>query len=204
MAAAGRGRESPLAHPRASAILKAPEVSDTLPKIGLLSDSHGRATTTRRAVEVLLKAGVDCLIHLGDVGSLEVIDELVVAPPGRPKPLEVRLVFGNVDWDRESMAHYAAHLGLVVDDPVGHLKLDEGTRELVFLHGDDALAMTAALAGNPAYLCHGHSHRPRDERAGATRIINPGALFRAQSYTVAVLDTARDVLTFLPVDEAGG
>jgi putative phosphoesterase len=176
-----------------------------LPKIGLLSDSHGRTTTTRRAVEVLIKAGVDCLIHLGDVGSLEVIDELLVPMPGNAdnKPIEVRLVFGNVDWDRDSMAQYATGLGLTVADPVGHFPLDAaGKRKLIFLHGDDALAMTAALAANPAYLCHGHSHRPRDERSGATRIINPGALFRAQSYTVAVLDTDTDTLKFLPVEEA--
>lgn len=178
-----------------------------MPKIGLISDSHGRATTTRRAVEILLEAGAQMLIHLGDVGSVEVIDELVVEPVGG-KAIEVRLVFGNVDWDRASMAQYAQHLGLLVCDPVGRLPLSaakvpvdaKAVRELVFLHGDDAEAMTSALAANPAYLCHGHSHRPRDERSGVTRIINPGALFRAQSYTVALLDTDTDELKFFPVE----
>lgn len=173
-------------------------------KIGLLSDSHGRAATTRRAVEVLLEAGAQSLLHLGDVGSVEVIDELVVGPVDG-KAVEVRLVFGNVDWDRASMSQYATHLGLIVDDPVGRLTLSaEGEvksgRELIFLHGDDAQAMAAALEAKPAYLCHGHSHRPRDERNGPTRIINPGALFRAQSYTVALLDTETDELKFFPVE----
>lgn len=173
-------------------------------KIGLLSDSHGRATTTRRAVEILLEAGAQSLVHLGDVGSVEVIDELVVEPVAG-KAIEVRLVFGNVDWDRASMSQYAQHLGLIVADPVGKLTIavDGGSaaaREMIFLHGDDAEAMAAALEAKPAYLCHGHSHRPRDERSGPTRIINPGALFRAQSYTVAILDTDTDELKFFPVE----
>lgn len=154
-------------------------------------------------MEVLLAAGAQSLIHLGDVGSLEVIDEMVLpAANGRPA-IDVRLVFGNVDWDRASMGQYAGHLGLTVADPVGAMPVGTGgdgkAREIIFLHGDDSTAMTAALAAEPAYLCHGHSHHPRDERAGATRIINPGALFRAQAYTVALLDTDADTVTFLPV-----
>ena len=50
-----------------------------------------------------------------------------------------------------------------------------------------------------AYLCHGHTHATRDERLGPTRVINPGALFRARRHTVAVLDLARDEVSFLAV-----
>ncbi len=164
-------------------------------KIGLLSDSHGRALTTRLAVEMLLAQGVDCLIHLGDLGCVEVIDELLALPPGGDKPLPVRLVFGNVDWDADSMARYAASVGVQVDHPAGRLTLADG-RVLAFMHGDDGYAMQQALADGVAFLCHGHSHRQRDEKRGATRIINPGALFRAAAYSVAVLDTATDAVAF--------
>lgn len=179
-----------------------------LPRIGLLSDSHGRASTTRQAVNVLLEAGAQCIIHLGDVGTIDVIDELLVTPnpaggPARTTDdidaIAVHLVFGNVDWDRAAMSRYAQSLGLIVDDPVGKMKLDDG-RELLFLHGDDAAAMAAAMDCGAAYVCHGHSHRTRDERIGKTRVINPGALFRAQSYTAALLDTDADSLVFLPVE----
>jgi len=188
-----------------SAILAVPEETNPLPKIGLLSDSHGRAQTTRRAVEILLEAGAQMLLHMGDIGSMEVIDELVVVADGAGKKIEVQLVFGNVDWDRQSMARYAQHLGLTVADPVGRLILPASERhpqqrELIFLHGDDVQAMVNSLAAKPAYLCHGHSHQARNEREGATRIINPGALFRAQNYTVAILDTETDEVTFFPVE----
>jgi uncharacterized protein len=178
-----------------------------LPRIGLLSDSHGRAETTRKAVERLVREGAQVLIHLGDVGTLEVIDELLVSAPPNPgdnphtesgEPLEAHVVFGNVDWDADSMARYARSSGIAVDHPVG--RLDCNGRQLVFLHGHDGAAMSRELAAEPAYLCHGHSHRTRDERVGKTRVINPGALFRASEYTVALLDTEADRLTFFPAE----
>jgi hypothetical protein len=39
----------------------------------------------------------------------------------------------------------------------------------------------------------------RDERFGRTRIINPGALFRASEKTVALLDTEADQLDYLRI-----
>ncbi len=167
-------------------------------RIGLLSDSHGRASTTQRAVELLCQQGADILVHLGDVGTVEVIDALCVDTPGRSPDghgqLEAHVVFGNTDWDRHTLARYAADLDVTVDDPLGRLELDDGL--LVFCHGHDDADIAAGMAGHPRYFCHGHTHRQRDTRQGDTRIINPGALFRAEMYSVALLDTATDTLSF--------
>lgn len=164
-------------------------------KIGLLSDSHGRASTTQRAVRLLIGQDAQTIVHLGDVGTLEVLDAMVAKLDGAGKPVPaVHVVFGNCDWDAPALADYAEHLGIVVDDPVGRLTIDGKT--LVFQHGHQPAAMEQALAMQCDYLCHGHTHEQRDERVGPTRIINPGALFRAMQYTVAVLDTADDTLTF--------
>ena len=169
-----------------------------MPRIGLLSDSHGRASTTRRGVQVLLNDHVDLLLHLGDIGTVDVIDALAVAAPGADRQIDARIVFGNTDWDREALREYAHDLDIIVDDGVGTLDLREG--ELMFCHGDDGQALRQALARNVRYLCHGHTHRTLDERVNQTRVINPGALFRAREYTVAVLDTERDELKFHVVD----
>lgn len=171
-----------------------------MPRIGLLSDSHGRAVTTRRGVETLLEQGVEVIIHLGDIGTVEVIDALAVNRPGTDEQLEARIVFGNTDWDADGLAEYADDLGIRVDDPVGRLDLPEG--ELAFCHGHRPDDLSRALADHVRYLCHGHTHRTLDSRQGATRVINPGALFRASKYTVAVLDTDRDELVFHPVGDA--
>jgi len=162
--------------------------------------------TTRLGVQALLAAGVDRLIHLGDIGSVEVIDELAVAQPDTPgapsapgagEPVPAHLVFGNTDWDAGPLENYAKTLGIQVDHPVGRIALDPGV--LVFCHGHQAHVMAEALAQDVRYLCHGHTHQASDTRSGKTRIINPGALCRAHRYTVAVLDTSADELTFLTV-----
>ncbi len=171
-------------------------ISD-LPRIGLLSDSHGRAVTTRLGVQALLGEGIDVLIHLGDVGTVEVIDELAVQRPGAGEAIPTHLVFGNTDWDAKALGDYAEHLGMVIDHPVGHL--DVGGGELAFCHGHQASVMKQELAKPVRYLCHGHTHQASDTRSGDTRVINPGALCRAHRYTVAVLDTDKDELTFLNV-----
>lgn len=147
----------------------------------------------------LVHAGAELLLHLGDAGTPAVLDALVVAAPGRPAgeaTLPARVVFGNNDDPRE-LIPYAEAIGLGVDHPVGWLPVEGG--ELVYLHGDDDAAMQAALNRGVRYLYHGHTHRPRDDRRGATRIINPGALHRAAAYHVALLDTGSDALAFVPV-----
>lgn len=168
-----------------------------MPTIGLLSDSHGRADTTRRAVDLLIQEGAQILAHLGDVGSFQVLDELVAADGSNLRMVETHLVFGNVDLDIAGLDRYARYLGLCVDHPAG--RLDLGPVELVFLHGDDLAALSGAVAQGVRYVCHGHSHCAIDRCDGPTRVINPGALFRARRYTVALLDTDRDTVNFYPI-----
>ncbi len=160
-----------------------------MPTIGLLSDSHGRTRTTQRAVELLLTHNVDLILHLGDIGSVEVIDTLAVVND-QDVVVPARIVFGNTDWDLKPMADYARELDIAVDDPCG--TVDVGDGELVFCHGHESAPMSQALARGAQYLCHGHSHRTEDYRQGQTRILNPGALFRASRYTVGVLVTETD------------
>lgn len=139
-------------------------------------------------------------MHLGDIGTVEVIDALAVNAPASDRQIEAHVVFGNTDWDADVLADYAEDLGIRVDHPVGRLTLGEG--ELVFCHGHRSRDLEQALAEHVRYLCHGHTHRVLDERAGPTRVINPGALFRASDYTVALLDTDEDALRFLSVNAA--
>jgi len=173
-----------------------------LPRIGLLSDSHGHAQTTRLAVDVLLHHHPQILIHLGDVGTTEVIDALVVAPLDGSTPIQTHQVFGNTDYDTQSLGRYAAGLGIHVDHPVG--QLDLGDRQLAFMHGHDLNAMNNAIDNRAAYLCFGHTHETMDQQRGSTRMINPGALCRAKTYTVALLDTDADHVTFYPVETTTG
>lgn len=156
--------------------------------IGVLSDSHGRVETTRRAVGLLLGRGVDLLLHLGDIGSEGVIDELVGYP--------ARIVLGNCD-DERALGRYAALMGVKPDHPAGRLEIDGKT--IIFTHGHLPGVLDDAVREGADYVLHGHTHEVRDQRIGRTRVVNPGALFRADRYTAAVLDPATDGLEIIQV-----
>jgi len=169
-----------------------------VPRIGLLSDSHGRASTSQQAVDVLLEKGATCLIHLGDIGTVEVIDALITPAPDSEEPVESHLVFGNTDWDMADLARYAEDMGIQVDHPLGRISLPDGG-VLAYCHGHEEEPMEAALRDGVRYLCHGHTHRASDTQKGATRVLNPGALFRANQYTCAILDTDADSFDLINV-----
>ena len=172
-----------------------------MPKIGLLSDSHGRAAITHRAVETLAGKGAELLLHLGDVETPEVIEALLLMSSATGRPIPARIVFGNTDWDQDALTRHARNLEVAVDHPVGRLDLDD--RVLAFMHGHDSRAARLALDQHVAYLCHGHTHEATDTRQGSARVINPGALFRTRQPSVALLDTDRDKLTFFDVERCG-
>lgn len=162
-------------------------------RIGILSDSHGKHERTARAVALLVDHGAELLIHLGDLCSDAVIDSLVLAlnKDGKPNP-PVRIVYGNCDTQFQAVGRYATELGITNDEWDG--RIDADGKSVAFTHGHLVDVMQKAVADGADYLLHGHTHEPRDEHVGATRIINPGALQRAERYTVALLDTATDLL----------
>jgi len=162
-------------------------------KVGLVSDSHGHAERTRKAVDLLVGQGAGVLLHLGDVCCMTVLDALT----GLEGRCDVRVVFGNCDHDWRGLAEYARFLGIKVDHPAGRIRI--GQDHIVFAHGDDEAHYRGALREGVRYFCHGHTHEARDLRENVTRVINPGALHRSASYTVALLEPATDRLVWIPV-----
>lgn len=161
-------------------------------RLGVLSDSHGRTDTTRLAVKALLDRGAELLLHLGDLGSEAVIDELV----GH----NARIVLGNCDWPSEPLIRYARSVGVIVDHPAG--KLEAVEKRVVFTHGHLDEFVHAAIDEGVEYVLHGHTHEMRDERIERSRVINPGALCRARRYTAAILDLREDRLEFVFIPAA--
>ncbi|MEM9347938.1 MAG: metallophosphoesterase family protein [Planctomycetota bacterium] len=165
--------------------------------LGLLSDTHGRADTARDAVGLLLDHGADLLIHLGDIGTAAVIDALAVNRPDESHQIESHLVFGNCDWEAKPLAIYARDLGVVVHDSAGELTVDG--KRIVFTHGHYQAAMSHAIESEADFLLHGHTHLQSDDTIEKTRVINPGALFRASRHTVALLTPASGDLQVIEV-----
>ena len=165
-------------------------------KIGIVSDSHGKTRRLAAALQELAGKGAETIVHCGDVGSAACLDALADCP------LPCHVVAGNMDRHVDAMqvSHRCDGLQLA---PASLLVDLPGGRALAVTHGHDG-SLLLALAENPAvaYLCHGHTHRARDERVGNLRMINPGALHHPKGPrhpTCALLDTDTDTVEFLEV-----
>jgi predicted phosphodiesterase len=112
-------------------------------------------------------------------------------------PLPCYYVFGNNDFDEEPLREAMAAVGGICLGFGGLVELDG--RRIAMTHGDLPRETRRLSAASPDYLFFGHSHHTSDDRQGPTRWINPGALHRATSWTVALLDLHTEALRFLTI-----
>ncbi|MHC4236480.1 MAG: metallophosphoesterase family protein, partial [Planctomycetota bacterium] len=125
--------------------------------IGICSDSHNRHESMRRAVEVFDRAGVERIVHCGDVGGEAVFDELV----GR----EVRFVWGNTDVPGDGLRAYLATVGIPPPRSVP-LLLEWAGRRIAVFHGHEPGFAAASRVLDVDYIFCGHTHARNDERLG--------------------------------------
>ena len=139
-------------------------------KIGLISDTHGHVPNT---VHTAL-AGVNCILHAGDVGPMDVITELEAIAP-------VYAVLGNTDH------------GIAL--PETRLEEFDGRKILIHHIVDvDYPSQTVRellSTEKPEIVVFGHTHVPFDERRSKIRFINPGSASQPRGGTapsVAILE----------------
>ena len=122
--------------------------------IGLISDTHGMV---RPQVHVAL-AGVELILHAGDVGGDEVLDELALIAP-------VLAVYGNTDAPGDPSLRES------IDRVIGGVMIHVS-------HGHELGAPTPAklLERYPAaVIVYGHTHRQLVTHADGRLVVNPGA-----------------------------
>ena len=128
--------------------------NETSHVIGVLSDTHG---LVRPDVHSAL-AGVQLILHAGDVGDDEILDELQLIAP-------VHAVYGNTD------APGRRRLVPSIDVSIGGVSVHVS-------HGHEVGSPTPAklLARYSAdVVIYGHTHRPLVARAAGRLVLNPGA-----------------------------
>jgi putative phosphoesterase len=158
--------------------------------LGILSDTHDQTARARHAVELLRAAGAEALVHCGDLTGPRVVDACAVLP--------CYFVFGNNDADNvPALRRAMAEAEAVCLEWGGEITL--AGKRIAVTHGHMGRDVGRLLTARPDYLLSGHSHIAADWREGATRRINPGALYRATEFTVALLDLEKDELRFLTV-----
>jgi putative phosphoesterase len=153
--------------------------------LGIISDTHDQSGRTMRAIDRLVEAGATTLIHCGDITRPDIVHICGSAS------LPAYYVWGNNDYDQTGLRAAMEATGGVC---LGHAAIVTlANRRIGVTHGDSPREFRRLLAEQPDYLLFGHSHIPLFERDGPTCQINPGALHRAASHTVGLLNLETDV-----------
>ncbi|MDO4574903.1 MAG: YfcE family phosphodiesterase [Planctomycetia bacterium] len=147
--------------------------------LGIISDTHGNIPACRLALKIFQEHGVQEILHCGDVGTVEIVEILSALP--------THYVFGNTDsrgWIRRAILD----CGQTCYESVG-MMAREG-RQIAFLHGDDWRTFDDLLhCGRFDLICCGHTHEYEWRIEGEkTHVLNPGALYRTKSPSVAMVE----------------
>ena len=139
-------------------------------KLGLISDTHGKVPNKVHAA----LAGVDCILHAGDVGPMDVVTELEAIAP-------VRAVLGNTDY------------GIQLPET----RLEKFEKIKIMIHhivdtDSPSQKVRAILSSDqPNIVVFGHTHIPFDDHRNGIWYINPGSASwprNNSSASVAILD----------------
>jgi putative phosphoesterase len=129
-----------------------PESPDTAEhSVGIISDTHGLV----RPEALAALAGVELILHAGDVGGRHVLDSLAEVAP-------VVAVRGNNDrgvWAEELPVWEVAQIGPLY---------------VYMLHDLKEIDLSPAAAGFRVVVS-GHSHQPSVEERGGVLYVNPGS-----------------------------
>jgi len=120
-------------------------------RVGLLSDTHGMLRPEARA----FLAGCDYIVHGGDVGGADILDQLTLIAP-------LTAVRGNNDT--QGRVSRLRHTELI---RVGGIFV-------YLIHNIDELDIDPAAAG-VSVVVSGHSHRPKIEQREGILYVNPGS-----------------------------
>ena len=148
-------------------------------RIGIVSDSHGHVDLARQGVRMLESLEVERVLHCGDIGTLEVVELFA--------PWPTDFVFGNCDYRREELAQGITALGQICHGVFGELEISG--KRVALLHSDDQRTFAQVTTnGQWDLVCYGHTHIAKIERIDSTLVVNPGALYRANPHSIAVIE----------------
>ncbi len=156
-------------------------------KVGIISDTHGLLRP-----EVFERfAGVEHILHAGDVGPADLLVELEAIAP-------MTAVWGNTDgWEIRQRCPEVAQLELA------------GVR-IVVLHGQQLGSPTpekvAAKYWEAGLVVFGHSHKPVIRQVGSVLAVNPGSagpgrFGTAPTLALATLEEARPAAELIKLSD---
>lgn len=153
-------------------------------RIGVISDTHGHADLTLRAIRMLESLEVEQVLHCGDIGSEEVVALF--------DPWPTHFVWGNCDYNRPPLAAAIERQSTPRSPKTLHGEFGElelaGAR-VALLHSHDRAKFRQTIdAGDYDLVCYGHTHQAAIDRHSDTVVLNPGAVYRANPHSVAIVE----------------
>ena len=148
-------------------------------RLGIVSDTHGHVPYTHAAVDVLATRKVDVVLHCGDIGSTVIVPLFAAWP--------THFVFGNVDRNEADLRRAIESAWQTCHGRFGRLEL--AGRRIALIHSDDGVLFRQTIGGGGFDLvCYGHTHVAEHHLEGRTLVLNPGALYRANPHSLAVVE----------------
>jgi len=157
-------------------------------KVGVISDTHDRLATFRRALAMFRRLKVDAVLHAGDL--VAPFAAKLIAPTAIDIP--IYCIYGNNDGERKGLKQI---LPQIQDGP---LTVQLGGRTIVVNHFIDDLRPEDFRGAD--VVITGHTHEVVNEMRDGTLYLNPGECcgWVNDRPTVALLDL--DTLTAQIVD----
>ncbi len=157
--------------------------------IGVVSDSHDDVEAARLAAARLKSAGVNMIIHLGDIEAPFTLKELASAG------VRIEAVFGNNDGEFEMLSDVARSTGGRIEAWPRVLEVDN--RRLLIMHGRGPSSLTVEIAhalaesGRFSGVLYGHTHEAELTYVRGVLVLNPGPLNRSLGGpSAAIVDTS--------------
>jgi len=150
-------------------------------KVGVISDTHDRLPTFRRAIALFERLGVEAILHAGDY--VAPFAAKLIAPEVLEIPLHC--IYGNNDGERRGLKGV---LPGIVDGP---LRLELGGRAIVMHHWIEW--MSPADWAEADIIISGHTHEVVNQTYQGKLFLNPGECcgWLTDRCTVALLDLDR-------------
>jgi putative phosphoesterase len=144
-------------------------------KIGILSDTHKKEKKAKKAIEFLVKNGVQYLIHAGDIVKLEVLDML------EETGLPYKAVLGNNDYHLVDVMHKYN----LYKEP-HYFKIEDTSFKLMHI--------PFYMSADVDVVVYGHTHCYECKKPGKSLYLNSGE--------VCARDTGKSEIMILEITES--
>lgn len=148
-------------------------------RVGVVSDTHGQVEYAQQAARMLESLDVEEVLHCGDIGSTKI--------PPVFDAWRTHYVFGNVDYNDAPLKQAIVEAGGICHGLFGDIEL-EGKRIALLHSHNERQFREVKTSGDYDLVCYGHTHVAEHHHEGDTLVLNPGALYRANPHSLAIVD----------------